>query len=104
MQTQRLRALEKATAHLPRTLEQLTRTLDAMPESEHQPWLATISDAELTLLTDEYARQRKAAGIPDYDWDKLSNEEVERVLNGDLTPLETCPFLTADNQPQRATL
>jgi hypothetical protein len=98
MQTQRLKALEKATAHLPRTLEQLLREMEALPGAQHRAWLASISEAELTLLTDEYARQRKAEGLPDYDWDKLTNEELERVLNGDLTPLETCPFVTTNTQ------
>jgi hypothetical protein len=95
---QRLKALEKQAAHLPRTLEQLMREVDAMPLTAQRAWLTTLSEAELKCLTAEYDRQRKAEGLPDYDWSKLSAAEIDRILDGDLTPLETCPFVTTDTQ------
>ena len=59
------------------------------------------SDIELQLLTDEYQREVAAGRQPNYDWTALSDDELSAIVDGDMTPLETCPLLPSSNQPAR---
>lgn len=98
----RLQTIETKAAAIPRTLAQLLREFETLPESQHRKWYTELSDIELQVLTDEYQRQAAAGELPNYDWTALSDDELSAIVDGDMTPLETCPLLPSSNQPERA--
>lgn len=101
---QRLQALEHASAHLPRSLETLLREAEALPAKAHRAWLSSLNAAELKSICRHHDQMRRAEGLPLYDFGKLTSAERERILDGDFTPLETCPEIPGSNHQTGETL
>jgi hypothetical protein len=94
MQTQRLKALEKQAAHLPRSGAALLRIVEQTPEAERAQWLTTLTDAELDAFDQAANEARWAAGLPVYDLSVLTDDELERFSGAeDDVLLAKCPIL-----------
>ena len=93
---QRLMTLERQAAQLPRSVDELQREWERQPAKGRLAWLELLTEAESDNLHAEWRLQYKAAGLPDYDMSALTDAELERIVEGDETPLETCPLNTYD--------
>lgn len=101
MQRQRLKTLERATAHLPSSGAELLRRAHELDGTAFIQWMATLSDVELESLGRALEAERWAAGLPVYDLSVLTNEELERVSAGDESLLAKCQLLPPTQEMTR---
>ena len=89
MNQRRLAVLEnKATAAgIPRSGTELRRLCEGLDDEAFGHWLPSLSNIELANLDAALSAEARAQGMPEIDFSSFTCEELDLILQGDLTPL-----------------